>query len=74
MSTEGQVDHLPCGCVMEAFGKTLIYTPCDLNCHYYKYAMEQNQAKGNKLEVIVDPEADPVVAAEAIRRLFGKTR
>ena len=34
-------ERLPCGCVAATIGDRFVYQPCSLNCHWYKYVMDQ---------------------------------
>lgn len=44
-----ETTNLPCGCVMTVGGDLFSYTPCSLDCYYYKFVVEEAERQGKAI-------------------------
>jgi hypothetical protein len=47
--------RLPCGCVIDTVGDAFVMQPCSLDCHYFRYAMDEAKRQGKPVQTIRDP-------------------
>lgn len=59
LAIDGTYAKLPCGCecwcAMEEDERVFVYRPCDLNCRFYRYAVDSIASQKKALEVHMNP-------------------
>lgn len=60
-------ERLPCGCIVDMVGEAFVMDPCDPDCEYYRYALEESKRQGKSVEALVDPD---VSDEEKVARLL----
>lgn len=52
LAEPGSYEKAPCGCEFWNQGEAFVFSPCDLGCPLYAYAMAESRRQGNELVAV----------------------